>query len=87
MKEGVCPFAFIVVLDTCIYCMKVECPIHQDVSSHTEMKMLVVIKKLFSYCNTSRNGRLRRLTLMNGHVMGAIPKGVVFILRPNLNSL
>ena len=35
----------------------------------------------------SRNGRLRRPTLVNGHVMGAISKGVVFILKPNLNSL
>ena len=26
-------------------------------------------------------------TLVNGHVNGAIPKGIVFILRTNLNSL
>ena len=34
----------------------------------------IVIVKL-SYCMYSRNGRLRRPTLVNGHVMGVISKG------------
>ena len=35
----------------------------------------------------SRNGRLRRPTLVNGHVMRVITTRLVFILRANLKSL
>ena len=45
--------------------------------------------KMFKYfcldCTNSRNGRIRRPTIVNGHIKGAILKGIS-IIRQNLDS-
>ena len=45
----------------------------RDITSETHLKVFL----RFGLWSNSRNGRIRRPTLVNGHVMGAIAKWVV----------